>query len=89
MIAVGGEWDARPNLAKAMEYTFSGCHDFSDGTALVGELTAGPGHIYSPRLTEGELEAWCAEHIDAFHAHYEQNKVALENGELVQVQPWW
>jgi len=89
VVAVGGNWRERQATTAVMDYTNAACLDFGDGTHMIAELEAGPGAIFSPRLTAKELEAWCLENLERFEAFFEANEAALDAGAIVKMDPWW
>ncbi|GAB0154373.1 hypothetical protein [Marinobacterium sp. BA1] len=89
VVAVGDAWKNREATIAVMDYTNAACRDFGDGTEMIGELEAGPGAIYSPRLTVEELEAWCMANLGRFEAFFESNEAALDEGDIIKIEPWW
>jgi hypothetical protein len=89
ILALGGEWRDRQATIMVMDYTNAACRDFSDGTCMIAELEAGPGALYSPRLTAHELENWCKDNLERYEAFFEVNEAALDRGENIKVVPWW
>ncbi len=89
VVAVGDAWRNREATIAVMDYTNAGCRDFGDGTHMIGEMEEGPGAIFSPRLPPEELEAWCMANLDRFEAFFEANEVALDEGDIIKIEPWW
>lgn len=88
-LAIGKDWKNREATVRVMDYTNSTCHDFGDGTYILALLEAGPGAVYSPRLSAEKLEAWCQSHIEKFLEIYAENKPQIDNGETLIITPWW
>lgn len=88
-LLVGEFADGNQHVMMAMDLVGSDMAEFSDGTALITDLEAGNNMVYSPRLPLAELEAFCAEHIARYQAFYDANEDAIENGQAVQMEPWW
>jgi hypothetical protein len=89
VLAVGSEWRNRAATAAVMDYTNADCRDFGDGTHMIAELEAGPGAIYSPRLSAQNLEEWCKNNLSRFESFFAANEAALDRGEIVKTEPWW
>lgn len=62
---------------------------FTDGTYQFADQDSKPVIVYSPRLPELELEAFCRENIERYKQHYEQNKEAIDNNETPVIVPFW
>ncbi|WP_343177144.1 hypothetical protein [Pseudomonas sp. 4810-S13] len=62
---------------------------FTDGTYQFADQDSAPVTVYSPRLPELELEAFCRENIGLYKQHYEQNKEAIDNYETPAIMPFW
>lgn len=62
---------------------------FADGTYQFADQDCTPVVVYSPRLPELELEAFCRENIERYQKHYEQNKEAIDNYETHVIEPFW
>lgn len=62
---------------------------FPDGTQQFADQDCSPTVIYSPRLPEPELEAFCRSNIERYQLHYEQNKEAIDNYETPAIKPFW
>lgn len=76
-------------VAMAMDYCVSGVCDFDDGTYMIGELAAGPGFIYSPRLTAEKLNDFCEVNFPHYEEFLSKNEAAIEQGKLVPMKPFW
>ncbi|GGM25182.1 hypothetical protein ACFQDN_21770 [Pseudomonas asuensis] len=88
-LLVGEFADGMEHVMMAMELVGSELAEFDDGTALITDLEAGHGPVYSPRLPVSELEAFCAEHIERYQAFYDANEDAIESRQTVTLEPWW
>lgn len=55
---------------------------FPDGTVQFAEAETYPEIVYSPRMTEDELEAFCKEHFDKYETYFETHEYTLERGEI-------
>ncbi|MDU4254538.1 hypothetical protein [Pseudomonas sp.] len=62
---------------------------FPDGTYQFADQDRTPVAVYSPRLPEPELEAFCCENIERYQQHYQQNKEAIDNYETPEIVPFW
>lgn len=73
----------------AMSILNAQCLGFYDATFILGVLEAGPGCLYSPRLTANELEQWCSYHLPQFKKLAQTYKAQLSSGQHMCIQPWW
>lgn len=62
---------------------------FSDGTYQFADQNSRPVIVYSPRLPELELEAFCRENIERYKQHYEQHKQAIDELQAPAIVPFW
>ena len=62
---------------------------FPDGTEQFADQDSTPMIVYSPRLPEMDLEAFCRENIERYKQHYEQNQEAIDNYETPPIVPFW
>jgi hypothetical protein len=63
---------------------------FPDGTMQFAENDTYPEIIFSPRLTEPELEAFCQSNMDRYEAYFEVNFEAIdEGGDLPPIERFW
>lgn len=89
VLAVGSEWHNRDATCAVMEYTNADCADFGDGTYMITQFEAGPGAIYSPRLSAQKLEKWCQNNLHRFDAFFAMNEITINRGEIAKMEPWW
>lgn len=63
---------------------------FEDGTFQFGEPKHYPEAVFSPRLTEPELEEFCEQHLDQYRAFYEKHQEILSNFETPpSIERFW
>ena len=62
---------------------------FPDGTYQFADQDCTPVALYSPRLTEVQLEAFCRVNIARYQQHYQQNKQAIDNDDRHEIVPFW
>ncbi|CAM3861853.1 hypothetical protein VRRI112168_03670 [Vreelandella rituensis] len=77
----------RQHICMVMDMCLADLHEFPDGTALIGNLAAGS--IFSPRLSEPDLETFCKKHISRYRAFADDHEHILDTGEVVPITPWW
>ncbi|QBC45864.1 hypothetical protein [Iodobacter fluviatilis] len=77
-----------PATAAAMDFSGTTLHLFGDGTAMLWDDEY-PFFKYSPRLKIDELETFCLEHSARYEAFFFENEAKLDNGEIVEMSPWW
>lgn len=51
---------------------------FSDGTMQFAEYKAYPDVVYSPRLTEEDLEVFCKQNMAQYEAYYRANSEKID-----------
>lgn len=67
-----------------------GCLCFSDGTLQFAENETYPDVVYSPRLTEDELEQFCKDNLTVYEEYFERNFDAIDKGdELPPIECFW
>lgn len=67
-----------------------GCLMFPDGTVQFAENETYPGIVYSPRLTEEQLEDFCEDNIDKYEAYFNDNFKAIDAGdEVPPIDNFW
>lgn len=63
---------------------------FPDGTVQFAENETYPELVYSPRLSEDELERFCSENLSKYEAYFEANFEAIDQGEdLPPIERFW
>jgi len=63
---------------------------FPDGTQQFADQDVEPMVVYSPRLSEIELEAFCRENIDRYKQHYMTHKQAIDSGDNTPaIESFW
>jgi len=63
---------------------------FPDGTYQFAENETYPEIVYSPRLTEKELEDFCREHMDKYQAFNDQHHDVIESGgDIPPINRFW
>lgn len=63
---------------------------FEDGTEQFANNDDYPKIVFSPRMTEDELEIFCRDNMHHYEAYYEENKEALDNCyEVPPINPFW
>jgi len=62
---------------------------FPDGTQQFADQDRSPITVYSPRLQEAELEAFCRENIGHYQRHYQLHKQAIDEYETPEIVPFW
>ncbi|SHO23807.1 Putative transmembrane protein [Moritella viscosa] len=63
---------------------------FPDGTVQFAENETYPDVVYSPRLTEDELEVFCESNLSKYEAYFETNIEAIDKGdELPPINVFW
>jgi hypothetical protein len=55
---------------------------FPDGTVQFAENSTYPDVIYSPRMTEGELEVFCRDNLSEYEQYFEENFETIDLGDL-------
>lgn len=76
-------------LAQCMDFVGTGLEVFSDGTAILADLTNAPGYVYSPRLPKAELEAFCTQHRQRYYDFFQKHRDSIDDGKSVAMEPWW
>lgn len=83
--------DRYPNIA-AVESFLGGVGRlvFPDGTHQFAESDDYPDVVYSPRLTEDDLEAFCEKHIHKYEEHFEKHFERIYQRELAPpIERFW
>ena len=62
---------------------------YPDGTEQFADAETETVLIYSPRLTEPELEAFCKSNIEHYQAFHEANLKKLLRGDRVAITQFW
>jgi hypothetical protein len=62
---------------------------FPDGTYQFANQDSKPVIVYSPRLPELELEAFCRENIERYKQHYAQHKQSIDEFQTPTIMPFW
>ncbi len=64
---------------------------FPDGTVQFAQSATYPDTVYSPRLSEEELEDFCAAHLAHYERYFEQNRHAIDRGDdrLPAIHAFW
>ncbi|TBW57388.1 hypothetical protein EZI54_06945 [Marinobacter halodurans] len=71
-----------PNIAAVEQYLGGiGTLVFDDDTLQFAEHKSFPDTVYSPRLSEEQLETFCQEHLDRYEAYFKENFEAIERGD--------
>ncbi|GAB0078629.1 hypothetical protein [Pseudomonas sp. PS02290] len=60
-----------------------------DGTLQFTDQNCEPVALYSPRLNEHALEAFCEQHIERYRAHHQKHKTAIQEDETPPIEPFW
>lgn len=76
-------------IERCMDFTGGDLRHFEDGTAIIANFEAGPGHVYSPRLPRPDLEAFCTMHFGIYESFYRDNRDDLDEGNAVPMSCWW
>lgn len=80
-----------PNIA-AVENLLGGVGRivFEDGTVQFAENETYPEVVFSPRLSEDEMEKFCLKHIAQYEAYFDVNFEAIDpGGELPPIERFW
>lgn len=87
---VPGKAKVTPFIAK-VELLLGGIPQlmFPDGTQQFADQDSTPVVVYSPRLPELELEAFCRENIERYEQHYALHKQAIDDYETPAIVPFW
>ncbi len=86
VIHLGNE---RKHIIMAQDYVGSGVTEFSDGTLMIGSLDGGNDAIYSPRLKESLLEAFCEQNMDTYKQFFHEHEAAIEDGQHIPMSRFW
>lgn len=63
---------------------------FPDGTVQFAENETYPELVYSPRLTEADLERFCIENMSKYEAYFDANFDAIDQGDdLPPIELFW
>ncbi|TCV51446.1 hypothetical protein [Pseudomonas sp. 460] len=62
---------------------------YPDGTLQFADQDCTPVAVYSPRLDEQALEAFCQQHIERYRVHHQQHKAAIQEYETPAIEPFW
>ncbi|MBX8557060.1 hypothetical protein K5D56_21585 [Pseudomonas cichorii] len=60
-----------------------------DGTFQFADQDCEPVMMYSPRLDEQALEAFCEEHIERYRDHHQKHKAAILEYETPPIEQFW
>ena len=60
-----------------------------DGTLQFADQDCNPVVMYSPRLGEQALEAFCKQHIERYRAHHLIHKEAIQEDETPAIESFW
>ena len=72
-----------PYIAAVEEYLGGvGRLVFDDGTVQFAESDTYPDVVYSPRLTESELESFCKKNLHHYERYFEEYEQTFEHGIL-------
>jgi hypothetical protein len=80
-----------PNIA-AVEMLLGGIGRlcFPDDTVQFAQNDTYPEVVYSPRMTEPELEKFCMENMDKYQAYFDANFEAIDEGDdLPPIDRFW
>ncbi len=83
--------DNHPHIA-AVEECLGGVGRlmFPDGTAQFAENATYPDVVFSPRMTEPELESFCKQNLSQYEAYFEANFDAIDRGDpLPPIDRFW
>lgn len=83
--------ERHPNIA-AVEGLLGGVGRliFEDGTVQFAENETYPEIVYSPRLTEDELESFCKDNIGHYEQYFESNFDEIDAGnDLPPIERFW
>lgn len=63
---------------------------FPDGTVQFAENETYPDIVYSPRLTERELDKFCFDNLPKYEVYFGKNSDAIDKGdELPPIEQFW
>ncbi|MBY8168114.1 hypothetical protein KW507_15675 [Vibrio fluvialis] len=80
----------REFITMAMDCVGAGAHDFGDGTLQIVDFERGMPCVYSPRLPEAELNAFCAQHRAHYQAFHQEHEATLyDKGQPVAMTKFW
>jgi len=77
-----------PNIHRSMDCVGAPLYNFEDGTSAIFD-DENPSLIYSPRMEVHLLEKFCKAHLSRYQAFYDAHAAEIEDGQLVQMAPWW
>ncbi|AVX93251.1 hypothetical protein [Pseudomonas psychrophila] len=60
-----------------------------DGTLQFADQDCEPVAVYSPRLDEQALEAFCKQHIERYRLHHEKHEELIRECETPLIEPFW
>lgn len=76
-------------MAEFMDMCGTDLYEFGDGTAMLTSMSEASGYVFSPRLTNAELGAFCEEHREKYQAHYVKHRDQIDQCEPVEMERWW
>jgi len=63
---------------------------FPDGTVQFAENESYPDIVYSPRLTEQDLDQFCSENLATYERYFDTNFEAIDKGDdLPPIEQFW
>lgn len=63
---------------------------FPDGSLQFAENKTYPEVVYSPRLTESELEQFCCDNLASYEAYFDMHFDAIDRGdEIPPIEKFW
>lgn len=63
---------------------------FEDGTVQFAENETYPKIVYSPRLSEAEMESFCKENLSHYEKYFDENINAIDAGNaLPEIDKFW
>jgi hypothetical protein len=62
---------------------------YPDGTLQFVDQACTPVAVYSPRLEEQALEAFCEQNIEQYRAHHQKHKAEIQEDVTPAIDPFW